>query len=136
MRFVKIQYGFVLCSANHDRNPIQHRIARQWIDFTLVCQDVGIDSGVFAGDVHVCSGQAVAPAVRDAQDAGPHRVRDLGRDVDGPRPWGDAPRLPAGHAQARRVAGVPVRGAALLAPAGRLDVVPPRVVPAHAAAAA
>src|SRR3954453_996918 len=63
-------------------DAVEDSVARKWIDGGGIGENVDVDAGMIRGDPLPRSGKAVAPAVRDADDAGHDGVGQLHRDVN------------------------------------------------------
>ena len=85
-----------------DGDPVQHRGARERVERELVGEDVAVRARALRGDREPRAGLVVAPAVRQAHDAGRDPVGDLDRRLDAADARRDARERARARGRARR----------------------------------
>ena len=100
---------------HHHPNPVQNSIPRKWINLLFIGQHIRVHSGVFGGDVQLCSRQSMSPPMRYADNSWHDRVGDLDRYFYRASTRGDRDALPIAYLKASSILRMYVEGAAFFA---------------------
>ena len=110
---------------NRDRDAVQNRRPRQWVDRAIVGEHVRVDTGTLGGHVQPGSWHSVTPPVRQAHDTGADVLGDFDDRIDLTHARRDSCSMSVAHAEPRCVIGVHLKSAARFALHQHFDVVHP-----------